>query len=264
MPLSQEAPRDDPPVTWRELLAIFLMVVLADMTVYWSYGYTGYAAFLAISPILLLVGCPKLSLSRWLPITGGMLLLIAGRLVWCGSGLQIACGLFLLVAFSMAMAGLRPYVLELVVYGSHVFVSGYEGLVTYRRTADRLSPVRGPSSWLNIGLPLAAFVVFGLIFILANPDLLTWFNQSLESFATAFREWVLEQVPDWRRLVVWVVVFWSTIALLRPVAGPMIAKLSARLECPKKPVTEIARRRCMLRSQHVADGDFVVWRLSGL
>jgi uncharacterized protein DUF4153 len=232
-PPHDEPSSNEPPVTWREVLAILLMVVLADLTIYRSHGFAGYAAFSAVAPFLLLLGCPKRSFSAWLPTTGLMLLLVAGRLAWCGSGLQIACGLFVLVAFSMAMAGMRPYLLELGVYASQIFLSGYEGLATYRRSADRLSPMRGPSSWLNVGLPLAAFIVFGLIFVVANPDLLAWFNESLERLATAFREWVYELVPDGWRAVIWLVVLWSTIALLRPVAGPMVARLSARLECPQ-------------------------------
>lgn len=232
-PPHDEPPSDEPPVTWREILAILLMVALADLTIYRSYGFSGNAIFFVGAPILLLLGCPKRSFCGWLPITGLMLLVIAGRLAWCGSGLQIACGLFVLVGFSMAMAGMRPYLLELVVYASQTILAGYEGLAVYRRTADRLSPVRGPSSWLNFGLPLAAFVVFGMIFIVANPDLLAWFHDSLARFGTALREWFFQLAPDWREALFWCAVLWLTIGLLRPVAGPMLAKLSARLECPQ-------------------------------
>ena len=207
------------------------MVVLADLTIYRSYGFSGYAVFFVGAPILLFLGCPKRNLCGWLPIMGLMLLVIAGRLAWCGSGLQITCGLFVLVGFSMAMAGMRPYLLELVVYASQAILAGYEGFAVYRRTADRLSPVRGPSSWLNVGLPLAAFVVFGMIFIVANPDLLAWFHDSLARLGTTFREWFFQLAPDWREAMFWGVVLWLTIGLLRPVAGPMLAKLSARLEC---------------------------------
>ncbi len=231
-PPHEEPPSEQPSVTWLELVSILLMVVLADLTVYRSHGFAGYAVFFALAPLLLLLGSPKRCLSGWLLTTGLMLLVVAGRLVWCGSGLQAACGLFVLVAFSMAMAGMRPFVLELVVYGSQTFLAGYEGLAVYRRTADRLSPIRGPSSWLNFGLPAAAFLVFGLIFIVANPNLLTWFNDSLEWMLTALRESIIEIVPDWREALFWAGVLWLTIGLLRPVAGPMLAKLAARIERP--------------------------------
>ena len=39
--------RDEPPVGWRELLAVILMVVLVDVTVYRGHGYAGYAALFA-------------------------------------------------------------------------------------------------------------------------------------------------------------------------------------------------------------------------
>ncbi len=230
-PPHEKPPSDQPSVTWRELIAILLMVVLADLTVYRSYGFTGSALFFVLAPVLLLLGSPKRTVSRSLLLTGTMLLVIAGRLVWCGSGLQVACGLFVLVAFSMAMAGMRPFIAELLVYGPHTFLfGGYEGLASYRRTADRLSPIRGPSSWLNYGLPLAALVAFGLIFIVANPDLLTWVSESLNQSATALRKWILALSLEWQEVLFWGVVLWLTIGLLRPVAGPILARLAARME----------------------------------
>jgi hypothetical protein len=232
-PAREDPAGDQPPVTWRELVVVLLMVIAADLAIYRSFGFAGYALFLVLAPLLLLFGCPKRSYSAWLLVAGLMLLVMAGRLAWCGSWLQVGCGLLLLVAFSMAMAGIRPFVLELVVYASQTFLSGYEGLVAYRRTADRLSPIRGPSSWLNIGLPLAAFVVFGLIFIVANPDLLASFSQSLERLTTALREWIVELVPDWQEALFWAAILWLTIGLLRPVAGPMIARLCERIESSK-------------------------------
>ncbi|NLS91242.1 MAG: DUF4173 domain-containing protein [Planctomycetaceae bacterium] len=231
-PPKEKLPADELSVTWRELLAVLLMVVLADLAIYRSDGYAGYALFFALSPVLLLFGSPRRVLSGWLLITGLMLLVLAGRLVWCGSGLQIGCGLFVLAAFSMAMAGMRPFVLELIIYASQTFLAGYEGLATYRRTADRLSPIRGPSSWLNYGLPLVALLAFGTIFIVANPDLLAWVNESLRSLATSLRQWIYDLVPDWQEALFWAAVFWLTIGLLRPVAGPMLAKLAASIERP--------------------------------
>ncbi len=236
-PQDQPAPcdpvDDQPPVTWRELAVLLLMVVLADLAIYRSHGFAGYALFFLLAPFLLLLGCPKRSYSGWLLGAEFMLLAMAGRLVWCGAWLQVGCGVVLLVAFSMALAGIRPFVLELVVFASQSILSGYDGLATYRRTADRLAPLRGPSSWLNLGLPLAAFVVFGLIFIVANPDLLTSFNRSLDWLTTAVRQWISRFAPDWQEALFWAAILWLTIGLLRPAAGPMIARLLERMEGPK-------------------------------
>ena len=232
---------DQPPVSWRELLAILLMVVLADLTIYRSHGFAGFAAFLAIAPVLLFAGGPRRTLSTWLWIAGVMLLLLAGRLVWCGSGLQVACGIFLLVAFSMAAAGIRPFMLELLICGSQTLViGGYRGLISYRHTADRLSPIRGPNSWLNYTLPLAALIAFGTIFVVANPDLATWFSNTIESFMTAFREWIFEVTPQWQEVLFWIAVIWVTIGWLRPVVGPVFAKMAVAAEQPRDDSLETA------------------------
>lgn len=239
-PPCEKSATDGPSVTWRELSALLLMVALADLTIYRSHGFTGDALFFVVAPILILFGTPKRHLSGWLPITSLMMVLMAARLTWCGSELQVTCGFFLLVAFSMAVAGLRPYLLELMIYAGQTIPAGYEGLKTYGRTADRLSPIRGPRSWLNLGLPMAALIVFGLIFIVANPDLLTWVNNSLERLTTALREWLSQMAPDWWEVLFWAVVLWLTVGLLRPVAGPFLARLSARLDSPKPAPAEMA------------------------
>ena len=196
--------------------------------------------FFLVAPILLFLGSPKRHFSGWLPVMGVMLALMAARLAWCGSGLEVTCGFFLLAAFSMALAGMRPHLLEVIVYGVQTIPAGYMGLVTYHRTGNRLSPVRGPSSWLNIGLPLAAFVVFGLIFIVANPDLVTWFSNWLERLSTVLHEWLFRKAPDFQEVVVWWLVLWLTIGLLRPVAGPFLARMSTWLEPPSSGPSEPA------------------------
>ncbi len=229
----EELAADSPPVSWRELAAVLLMVVLADLTIYRTHGFAGIALFFAVAPAFLLLGSPKRLFSRGLLIAGLMLLVLAVRLVWCGSVVQVVCGVWLLVAFSMALAGIRPFVIELFVYVSQVFVSGLLGLETYRRTAHRLSPILRVRSWVNIGLPLVALLVFGWIFIVANPALLTWFKESLEWLTTLIRQWCFRSALSWWEVPFWVAVAWLTVALLRPVSGPMIARLSERFEQAK-------------------------------
>ncbi len=51
--------REQPPVRWRELLAVILMVVLADLTLYRAYGFAGYAAFFFAAPLLVWLGAPR-------------------------------------------------------------------------------------------------------------------------------------------------------------------------------------------------------------
>jgi hypothetical protein len=60
-----------PPVTLRELLAIGLLVVLADLTIYRNLGFAGCAAFFLLGPVLLWLGAPRPRLGK------GLLLMVA-------------------------------------------------------------------------------------------------------------------------------------------------------------------------------------------
>ena len=99
------------PLRWRELLAILLLIVLCDITMYRGQGPAGYALLFLAAPVLLLLGSPRPHAGPRLWIVSAMLVAISAKTVWCGSGLQLAAGFALLVAFAMALAGLCPYVL---------------------------------------------------------------------------------------------------------------------------------------------------------
>jgi hypothetical protein len=147
-----------------------------------------------------------------------MLAVLAVKLAWCGSGLLVACGFSLIVAFSMALSGLRPYVLEGGVYASQTVLAGYEGLIHFGRSLNKLSPPavrRG--AWLNVLLPLSALVAFGLLFVLANPDLLALFGEKLELAFNTLRDWIIRFSPDVPEVLFWFAVVWIAVGLLRPV-----------------------------------------------
>jgi len=144
---------------------------------------------------------------------------LAAKAAWCGSWLLVACGLALLVALAMALAGLCPYVLEVGVFASQTILAGYEGLIHYRRSSDKLGPVFGRGIGLEVGLPVLAFLVFGLLFVVANPDLLASFGETVEWLLTSLREWILQVAPSWREVLFWLAVMWAAIGLLRPVVS---------------------------------------------
>ena len=221
--------REQPPVSWRELLAIAAMVALADVAVYRGHGFAGYAALFVGAPILLLFGSPQPRFSAGLWAVGVMLAASAVRLAWCGWGLPVACGMVLMVAFAMVLAGIRPYLVELVVFASQSILSGYEGLAHYRRSAARFRPVRlRAAAWLNFAMPLAALVAFGLLFIVANPDLLEEFGHTMDWLLTTIRQWIIDLVPSWREALFWAGVAWITIGLLRPVSVRLLATAPGR------------------------------------
>jgi len=210
---------DQAPVRWREIMAILLLVVLADVTIYRGFGFAGYALFFVAAPLFLLFGAPRPRFGAGFWLLGLMLVLLAAKAAWCGSWLLVACGLALLVAFAMALAGLCPYVLEVGVFASQTILAGYEGLIHYRRSSDKVGSAIGRGIGLEVGLPVLAFLAFGLLFVVANPDLLASFGETVEWLLTSLREWILQVAPSWREVLFWLAVMWVAIGLLRPVVS---------------------------------------------
>lgn len=211
--------REQPPVRPRELLAVVLLVVLADVTIYRGVGFAGHALFFVAAPVLLVLGAPRPKFRAGLWILGVMLVLLAAKMLWCGSGVLVASGFVLCVGFAMALSGLCPHALEVVVFASQTILAGYEGLIHYRRSTERVSPEIMRGSWLNVGLPLVAFVAFGLLFVVANPDLLASFGETMDWLLTGLREWVLTVAPSWQEVLFWLAVLWVGVGLLRPVVS---------------------------------------------
>ena len=92
---------------WTELVAIVCLIALADVAVYRTRGFAGFALFFAAFPILLWiasVGCRGLAF--WL--SGAMLVALSAKLVWCGSTMLVAIGFALLVAFAAAWQATAP------------------------------------------------------------------------------------------------------------------------------------------------------------
>jgi hypothetical protein len=141
----------------------------------------------------------------------------------------------LLIALALALAGLVPYVLEILVFPAHVVLGGLLGLAQYtrllRRPGSRWNRVAG----LSVMLPLAAFLAFSVLFILANPDLLTSFGDRISRILQAFREWLIEYSPEPAEAVFWGVTAWLTIGMLRPLlSGPLLEEWARWEGNPKR------------------------------
>lgn len=203
------------PVDWRELAALVMLVVLSDLAIYRGHGFAGYAALFAVSPALLAWGAarPRPGLPAWL--TGGLLLVLAAKAVWCGSPLVAAAGFSLLAAFVMALSGQTPYVVEAAVFASLSIGAGYKRLLYYGRRASASSV--NQFSWLNAAMPLAALVAFGTVFILANPDLLASVSETSEWIIKRLREWLLK--ASLSELAFVGAAAWVVTGLLRQASG---------------------------------------------
>lgn len=209
-------PRVDPvPVRARELLAVLALVFVSDLTIYRGQGFAGYAALFLASPLLIAFGAfrPRLGRATWL--VGALLALLAAKTVWCGSNLLVACGFGLLAAFVMGLSGQTPYVAEAAVFASLAISAGYRRLNQYGRSAAASSVMR--VSWLNLAMPLMALIVFGALFILANPDLLNSVSQFAELWATRIREWLLRL--SLAEMAFWAASAWIATGLLRQASG---------------------------------------------
>ncbi len=216
-PLLATLVREQPPTKWRELLAVLLLVVLCDLTIYRGQGFAGYALLFVAAPFLLTFGSPRPRFGRGYWLVGLMLLVAAGKMIWCGSALLVAAGFALLVALAMALSGLCPYVLEMAVFLSQTVLAGYEGLIHHWRGLGKLGPPVSRGGWLNYVLPLTAFVLFGLLFIMANPNLVDLFGETVELFFNTLRDWILAWSPRLSDTLFWAAVIWISVGLLRPV-----------------------------------------------
>lgn len=207
---------DELPLSLREVTAVALWVALADLTIYRGNGYSGLALFLCVAPLLLLVGNPRPRLGASFWIVGGMTLLLAGRMVWLGSPLATAVGGVLVVGVSLAVLGRSPCVLDMGLQSMQTLVAGGVGLVHYAQSALRISPRIPRLPWLNYILPAAALLLFGGLFILANPNLVESFTNLVD---TIF-QWLwarLERLWEhWLEAFFWLASAWCAVGLLRP------------------------------------------------
>ncbi|MEZ6054631.1 MAG: DUF4153 domain-containing protein [Planctomycetaceae bacterium] len=216
--------RDQPPIQWRELLALLLLVVLSDLTIYRGEGFAGFAALLVFGPTIIWMGAARRSWTGATVAVATLLFFVACKLLWCGSILLVVCGVTLMFAFAMSLTGQIPYVLETFLFAAQTFTAGARGLNFYGdRFRDRSDTTRG-TPWLNVILPLAALLLFGSIFILANPDLVTAFSKQLESFLTSMSTW-LRGFSMWE-VAFWCVSLWISMGLLRPIFPSLISKTS--------------------------------------
>jgi hypothetical protein len=74
---------------------------------------------------------------------------------------------------------MTPYVLEAIFFASQIFQAGYLGIIWFFRQTIQLSIIIPRAKRISVALPLLAFLVFGWIFVLANPDLVITFGEGM-------------------------------------------------------------------------------------
>mgnify|MGYP003674852666 CR=1 FL=1 len=186
------------PASGREIVAVVLWTVLADLLIFRSLGFSGPALFLAIVPILFFIGCPRLAQGPASKLTIGLVLLVAARSAWLGSGWTVFAAVALVVALAMSAAGHVPHVLEGGVLTGRALMLGGERLSQFGNLTGMglRQSGRAKGSWLAWGLPVIAAIVFGAIFVFANPNLFDWVTLRVTHAAERLQLW-MESISIW-------------------------------------------------------------------
>ena len=180
-----------PAVRALELFAVIASVVICDLTIYRGEGYFGLAALFLALPVFLALGSPirswNWSLLVMIALQGGVI----ARLAWCGSPGAVVIGIACLIGYAMCLAGLPPYITRVLGFASLLIAAGHRGLNQYAsQFASKSRWIPGMGLFLSIGFPLLALVVFGTLFILANPDLVKSVGVQFEQFVNLLTEWL--------------------------------------------------------------------------
>ncbi|MFN0198680.1 MAG: DUF4173 domain-containing protein [Planctomycetaceae bacterium] len=205
-----------PPVTFRELLGVLSLVVLGDQTIYRGHGYAGYALLFLLAPFLLWWSSNERLHGRGKWIVSLMLAALVGKLLWCGSHSLVFIGFTLTVAFSMTLVGLTPYAIEVISFALQTFHAGFLGIIKHSRRINRSLSYAPQVGLLSVVLPILVFWIFGVIFVMANPDLSQWFGEGLNEVFKRLHRWLNRFSPDFLEVGFWLSVWWIVAGLLRP------------------------------------------------
>jgi hypothetical protein len=217
-------PHQAPAVRVREVAAVLLLVVMGDLTLYRGAGYFGLAALLFAGPLVLLLGSPQPKLRAGFWVMTGLILLMALRLAWLGSVTAVLVAIVLSLAYSLTLQGTRPYLSVVFVRGLETTIAGGFALAEYARTLGGISPRLPRIFWLNILLPVAALGVFGTLFTLANPELVTSLTKIVETLSKQMEAWVGRLSENSVEFVVWFLIAWLGAGLIRPLSFALPAR----------------------------------------
>lgn len=219
---------------WRILAVIPAMIILSDLTLFRARGFSGPAVFAPCAALLIALGCAGRNSHRMAIVCGVLLLTVAARLVWSGSWLAIFLELWLLNAFAMTLHGTLPYLLESIVFLAGTIPGGFECLQAFRIGLRKsvIDPVdRGTSSPVfNYLLPALSVVIFGTLFVLANPDLVSRVSGVFGDLLTHVQDWLKNFT--FGELTFWCAVAWLTAGVLSPLSTDVLKGLAPPSESP--------------------------------
>jgi hypothetical protein len=225
---------DESPVRRIEIACLFLIVVLCDVAIYRGSGFAGYAALVSGLAVLLAVGVPtkRPRLSTWL--FGILAAGVSARLAWCGSSLSLTAGVVVLFCFAMSLVGRTPYLIHAAVFASQTFAAGHAGLNHYWTSMSRIRPPARVQNVLAFVLPVFALLVFGTLFLFANPDLLKTVGTQLSEVFSTIGMWIQTVTPAPFEVLFCIATGWIAIGLLRPILPQAEENDAERAEAPEE------------------------------
>jgi hypothetical protein len=193
---------------------VLLIVALCDVAIYRGGGFTGYAVLFAALPLMMAI--QSIRMPRRASVTLiAMLGLVAAELAWCGSWLSVAAGFVLLPALALTLTGRAPYVFDTINTAVQLVPGGFLALTRYFPAAIRVRSTPRVERVAAVVIPAIAVSVFGVVFALANPDLISWISDTVTDGIRRLRTWLMDYSPGPLEVVFWCVVAWLAGGLLR-------------------------------------------------
>lgn len=214
------------PVRWRELVILLVVIVIADAAVYHGHGFTGWAALLAVLPVLLAIGAPRPRIGLDFIVATTLLMIAAIRLSWLGSIALVLTGCMLLVVVGMTFAGRTPYFAWVGHYLLQIVPAGLLGLIQYGGQLGQPKLTVSRTGLLGIALPAGAVLAFGTIFVMANPDLANLVGENITHLVKWFEDSFANVLPQPVQVLFWIAVAWFTVGLWRPL--PLVESRDTR------------------------------------
>jgi hypothetical protein len=178
------------PVTSREIVAIVAWTALADLLIFRSLGFCGPAVFFALVPLVFSILQPKLMRRHFALLLAGLLAIVVGRLVWQGSSLAIFSAVALVIGLAMSAADATPLVMEGTSLAARCAIDGAGRLSEYSLPRRVHQSAQMHSNSLALLIPAAALIVFGSIFVFANPNLFSWVSSEMTWLSSLVLNWV--------------------------------------------------------------------------
>jgi len=221
---TKENPVEEKRFTWREPVAVLVAVALVDATVYHGIGFAGIALLLFVLPLLFLFGVTKPLLNGQMLLFAGLAFLVSLKLIWSGNDTVVFLGSATVFLFAALQAGIPLHSKDLSKYWRSCInspPSNCKDYYLFLRQWQGAGWAITPAKLAAVFVPLGLILVFGTIFVFANPDLL----EKIQICWTVFTDWIgrfSDWVPALPQVFLWVVTAWIMIGLLRPQSAQRI------------------------------------------